>query len=93
MLSSAPAGGSSHERAGMTQALSQDVTMTERCLRIEAHHVDGSDPSLAYVAIYTTDERGQWMLLQDFSCGPFDDDTDHAKIVYAIMRLAKALLR
>ena len=51
----------------MTQALHQDVTMTERALRVEAHHVDGPDGGLAYVVAYTTDSNGQWLLVADWS--------------------------
>lgn len=74
-------------------ALHQDVTMSERALRIEAHHVDGSDPSLAYVAVYSTDDRGQWMLLFDWTFGAFSghDTADECKA--SINGLVSRLLR
>ena len=70
----------------MTQALDQDVTMTERCIRVEAHHVDGCDPSLAYLAVYTTDERGQWFLLADWSFEALGGVDARAQAVQAIKR-------
>lgn len=51
----------------MPNTLQQDVVMSERALRVEAHHVEGAEGGLAYVVAYTTDSNGQWLLLADWS--------------------------
>ena len=51
----------------MTHTLQHDVFMSERALRVEAHHVDGPEGGLAYVVAYTTDSNGQWMMVADWS--------------------------
>lgn len=77
----------------MSQAFDQDVTMTERAIRVEAHHVDGADPGLAYVAMYGTDERGQWFLIADWSFDATGGGDDKAECVAAIKQWATKLLR
>ena len=51
----------------MTHTLQHDVFMSERALRVEAHHVDGPEGGLAYVVAYTTDSNGQWLMVADWS--------------------------
>lgn len=77
----------------MMHALQQDVVMTERAFRVEAHHVEGSGPTLCYVAIYTTDQHGQWMLFTDFNFEPFDRPADHICVTTAVQALLDRCLR
>lgn len=74
-------------------ALDQDVTMTERACRVEAHHVEGADPSLCYVAVYLTDERGQWLLFADYTCSAFGGQDVAGQITEDIKRVIAKILR
>jgi len=66
--------------------------MTECALRIEAHHVEGADPSLCYVAVYITDPHGQWGLVRDWSFGPFGDGVDTREVIGRITGCVVAML-
>lgn len=63
----------------MTDTLDQDVTMSERAMRVEAHFVDGPEGGLAYVVMYTTDTRGQWALVTDWTFDAFAGSDDRAE--------------
>ena len=74
-------------------ALQQDVSMSERAVRVEAHHVDGADPSLAYVAMYVTEDTGQWLLYKDWTFGPFDGASDRVEMYDSIDAVLSRLWR
>lgn len=77
----------------MTEAVNQDVRMFERAMRVEAHHVEGADPTLCYVAIYVTDERGQWAMYDDWTFEPFEQGAQVDECKSQIKRLLSHLLR
>lgn len=87
-----PTGGLLRERAGMLKALNDDVVMTERAFRVEAHHVEGPPPTLCYVAIYVTDTHGQWQLWTDFTFEPFSVPTDNFAVNVQVAALLDRLL-
>jgi len=70
-----------------------DLRLVYSDVRVEVVHVDGSDPSLCYVACYVAGPNGQWGLLADWNVGPFADVQDGAVILRTLERTLAELLR
>jgi hypothetical protein len=69
-----------------------DLTYDVREIRIQAIHVEGTDPSLSGVQIFVVREDGQWGVLATYDVGPFDSPNNVENIERACCTLVHQIL-
>ena len=70
----------------------EDLAYDVREIRIQAAHVEGEEPTLAYVTVFLVTESGQWKVLVHWDCGPFDGPEIAADIDNHLHKLVHQLL-
>lgn len=69
-----------------------DLTYDVREFRVQAIHVEGTDPSLCGVSVYVANSDGQWGVLATWDVGPFEPSTTVAEIEGHVVRLIHQVL-